>query len=106
MNQEREIEQLRRRVGLLERENRALTRELYGDTSRVVLTDEQYLAALLATKTFRWSAPLREVWGRVLLATRALRGQPVNQPNPCNPLTHRGPHRTPTRRYILGKPTS
>ena len=74
MNQEREIEQLRRRVGLLERENRALTRELYGDTSRVVLTDEQYLAALLETKTFRWSAPLREVWGRVLRAIRALRG--------------------------------
>ena len=41
MNQPREIEQLRRTVELLERENRALTRQLYGETAGVVMTDEQ-----------------------------------------------------------------
>ena len=81
MNQQREIEQLRRTVELLERENRALTRQLYGETAGVVMTDEQYLAALLKTKTFRWSAPFREVWGRVLRARRALRDQPISKPN-------------------------
>lgn len=81
MNQKHEIDQLRRKVELLERENRALVRELYGETKGVVRTDEQYLAALLATKTFRWSAPFREVWARILRARRALSGRPFNQSN-------------------------
>lgn len=85
MSEKRLIKQLQKKIDLLERENSRLTRDLYGDCRKVVLTDEQYLSALLATKTFRWTRLPRQLWGRLRASYFALRGQgsqPSGQPSP------------------------
>ena len=65
--------QLERRIELLERENASLLRKVYGDSRNVVLTDEQYLSALLHTRTFRWTKGIRALWGKLRTAAAAFR---------------------------------
>lgn len=59
------ISELEQRIELLQRENSALLRKVYGDCRDVVLTDEQHLAALLRTKTFRYTKGIREFVGKL-----------------------------------------
>lgn len=73
MNEQAGVAQLQRRIELLERENAALLRKVYGDTRNVVLTDEQYLAALLQTRTFRWTKSVRSLWGKLRAAAAVFR---------------------------------
>lgn len=67
-------QELARLVALLEAENLALRRKLYGAAHEgVVLSDEQYLSALLMTKTFRWTRMPRKVWGAIRLMLANIR---------------------------------
>lgn len=67
-------QELARLVELLEAENFSLRRKLYGVAHEgVVLSDEQYLSALLRTKTFRWTRMPRKVWGVILFMLASIR---------------------------------
>jgi len=61
------------KIRRLEIENAQLRKALFGDTSRLTMTDEQHLAALLRTRTFRWTSGLRKLWGKILRAYSAFR---------------------------------
>lgn len=75
------ILELEKRIELLQRENSSLLRKVYGDCRDVVLTDEQHLAALLRTKTFRSTKGVREFVGKLGRTFNEFRGARFRPPS-------------------------